>query len=140
MKQMKVLLIEDDQDDIEIYVDLFKIIKPSVDYMVAHDGEAGLKILEGGNWVPDQIILDYVLPKMTALEFISGVRSNPSYRLIPITVISAVCHPEKDNDLQPLGIPCFTKPTSVDVFRELLESVLSSEWLAAMRNMSRAAK
>jgi CheY-like chemotaxis protein len=63
MRQMKVLLIEDDPEDVDIYIELFESVKVPVDYLIANDGEEALAMLESSATLPDLIILDYILPK-----------------------------------------------------------------------------
>ena len=125
MVPFRVLLVEDDPDDIEIYETLFKSWKHPVEYVIARDGESALTILEGNKILPDFAIVDYRLPKSNGFEFIRSVKGSPRFSSVAITVISSLYQPEEDDELRAMGIPCFTKPKSFSVFAELLNSVFN---------------
>lgn len=116
--------MEDDPDDVEIYRELFTSMTVPVDYSFARNGEEGLAMLESCASLPELILLDYRLPNIDGLAFVRNVKSHKKTLEIPITVISSVVHPEVDDELAPLGIPCFTKPASISVFRELVNCVI----------------
>ena len=81
----KVLIVDD-----ELY------ILESVGYVVrsagfepltAQDGETGLAL--AFSEIPDLIILDVMLPKMTGLEVCRRIRENPATKTIPVIMLSA---------------------------------------------------
>ena len=59
---MKILLIDDDVDDQEIFVLALKSLYKSVDILTAQDGMEALEILK--IFVPDCIFLDLNMPRM----------------------------------------------------------------------------
>ena len=80
----KVLIIEDDQIIANVYRN--KLAVDGYQAECAADGEAGLKLMR--TLVPDAIILDLMLPKMTGIDVIKQVRSEADFSKTPIIVFS----------------------------------------------------
>jgi len=80
----KVLIIEDDQIVANIYRNKFAVEGFEVE--IALDGEAGLEKIQ--SFHPDAIVLDLMLPKVTGLDLMKNVRTQPEYRHLPIIVFS----------------------------------------------------
>ena len=60
----------------------------------AEDGVHGIEVLQGMQY-PDVIITDVNMPRMDGLQFIEEVRSDQSFRAIPILVLSTESDAEK---------------------------------------------
>src|SRR5690349_6778093 len=54
----------------------------------AADGREALDVLAGG-WVPDLATVDWNMPVMDGLQFVSAVRSNPSLRSMTIMMVTS---------------------------------------------------
>jgi DNA-binding response OmpR family regulator len=59
---------------------------------VALDGEQGLDLITRIR--PDLVLLDLQLPKLSGLEVLKRVRSNPELQTLPIIVLSSLAKPE----------------------------------------------
>ncbi|HHY85822.1 MAG TPA: response regulator [Verrucomicrobia bacterium] len=80
----KILLVEDDQLVANVYRN--KLLLEGFEVEVAHDGEAGLGLLQ--SFRPDALLLDLMLPKLPGVEIIRKIRSEESSRQLPILVFS----------------------------------------------------
>src|SRR2546428_3793613 len=80
----KILIIEDDQIVANIYRNKFSIEGFQVE--VALDGHLGLEMVR--SFRPDAVILDLMLPKVTGLELMKKIRSEPDFERLPIIVFS----------------------------------------------------
>jgi len=80
----KVLIIEDDQIVANIYRN--KLVVEDFQVEVAHTGEAGLDSIR--SYLPDVVILDLVLPKMSGVELMKIVRAEPPFQALPLIVFS----------------------------------------------------
>jgi len=80
----KILIIEDDELVGNIYRK--KLLAEGFNVDLARDGEAGMEALR--SFRPDVVILDLVLPKMTGVEVIKQIRSEPDFRDLPVIVFS----------------------------------------------------
>jgi two-component system, chemotaxis family, chemotaxis protein CheY len=54
----------------------------------AGDGRQALDVLDSG-WVPDLATVDWNMPVMDGLQFVSAVRSNPSWRALTIMMVTS---------------------------------------------------
>lgn len=81
----KVLIIEDDQTVAKIYRD--KLATAGYQVHVASDGQTGFEMV--GKTRPDVILLDLVLPKISGVDVLKKIRSEPGLQKTPIIVFSS---------------------------------------------------
>jgi DNA-binding response OmpR family regulator len=81
----KILIIEDDLIVGNVYRNKLSVEGFQVD--IALDGLAGLEMLH--NFRPDAVILDLMLPKMTGVEVLKQIRSEPDFQNLPVIVFSS---------------------------------------------------
>src|SRR5215510_4483559 len=80
----KILLIEDDQIVANIYRNKFIIEGFQVE--IALDGQIGFELVR--SFRPDAVILDLMLPKLTGVELMKKIRSEPEFESLPVIVFS----------------------------------------------------
>ncbi len=80
----KILIIEDDQVIANIYRNQFRVDGFQVEW--ASDGETGLEMVR--TFQPNAVILDLMLPKLSGVEVVEKLRSEPAYKSLPIIVFS----------------------------------------------------
>jgi CheY-like chemotaxis protein len=85
---LKLLLVEDDVDDVALIVELMRARRPVSDYRWAADGEEALRTLDAGGFQPDLILLDLNMPRMGGLEFLSEVRKLPEHATTPVVILT----------------------------------------------------
>ena len=54
----------------------------------AGHGREGLDVLDSG-WVPDLVTVDWNMPVMDGLQFVSAVRSNPALRSMTLMMVTS---------------------------------------------------
>ena len=81
---VRVLLIEDDLDTLEMY--RTRLEKDGYDVSVAVDGEQGLTLAT--DLKPDIVFLDIRLPKLDGLEVLQRLRDNPATAAVPVVILS----------------------------------------------------
>ena len=92
-KDVTFLLVEDDEVDIMHLQRSFKKLDIANPMLVANDGVEALEILRGENGHtplghPYIILLDLNMPRMSGLEFLHEVRSDPALRRSVIFVLT----------------------------------------------------
>jgi CheY-like chemotaxis protein len=80
----KILIIEDEQIVANVYRN--KLVVEGYLAEIALDGESGLKLMR--TFQPDAIVLDLILPKMSGIEVIKEIRSEPEFSKLPVIVLS----------------------------------------------------
>jgi len=106
----KILIIEDE----EILLDLLKSKLEELGYDVyfALDGEKGLKAIR--DIVPDLILLDMVMPKMSGFEVMEAMQKDPSIKDIPVIIISNSGQPVELDKAKQLGAKDWLIKTEFD--------------------------
>jgi two-component system response regulator len=91
----KILLVEDNPDDVVLTMRALQSHNITNDVVVAHDGVEALHHLFGveGDPAPDElpmvVLLDLKLPKIDGLEVLQRVRSDPRTRLLPVVILTS---------------------------------------------------
>ena len=80
----KILIIEDDQIVANIYRN--KLAVDGYQVEVTLDGESGLKLMR--TFLPDAIVLDLMLPKMSGVDVIRQIRGEAEFSKLPVIVFS----------------------------------------------------
>ena len=83
----RILIIEDDFFVAGIYENTF--MEAGYAVAIAYNGEAGLKRI--GDFGPDLVQVDLMMPKMNGVELIKQIRANPGLKSLPILVLSSCC-------------------------------------------------
>ena len=88
---MKTVLVVDDDPDIRELI-TWKLSQAGYTTLAASDGEAGLATAVAGDdagRVPDLILVDWMMPKMTGIEVCRALRENVVTSRIPIILLTA---------------------------------------------------
>ncbi len=132
MKNMKILLVEDNPDDEFLTLrTLTKLNHSNVD--VVHHGEEALAYLfgEGSNYPvapvvnkPDLILLDMKMPLIDGMEFLETAHMNLRTHAIPVIIISSSKQERDVNRCKELGVKAYlTKPVDSAELELAIESV-----------------
>ena len=126
-KDIRILLVEDNPDDVELTLRAFEKHNLANDIIVARDGEEAVDILfqrgkEGvKQQVPDLILLDLKLPKMDGLEVPRQVKENPRTKVIPVVILTSSKEENDLNESYRLGANSYIrKPVNFKKFTEVV--------------------
>lgn len=97
MAEKTILLVEDNPDDEELTTRALRQARIANEIVVARDGKEALDYLfaEGeyaardATRAPAVILLDLKLPKLSGLEVLQRIRSDPRTKLIPTVVLTS---------------------------------------------------
>jgi two-component system response regulator len=129
---VRVLLIEDNQDDIDLMLHSFKRHHFTNKIAVVMDGEEALRSLEQSKKeedIPGLILLDLKLPKVDGIELLERIKDDPMLRSIPVVVLTS-SEEEKDvEDCYRLGVNSYiVKPVDFEKFVSTIHT-LGFYWL-----------
>jgi two-component system response regulator len=91
----KILLVEDNPDDVALTMRALKSNNITNDVVVAHDGAQALEYLFGakgsplGDELPAVVLLDLKLPKVNGLEVLQRIRADEDTRLLPVVILTS---------------------------------------------------
>jgi two-component system response regulator len=141
-RQVSILLVEDNDDDVLLTLRAFK--KNTVELeevVVVRDGaEATDYLFTRGSFerrnqaiMPRLILLDIKLPKMNGLELLRTIRSDPRTRLIPVVMLtSSVAEQDLLASYGAGANGYIQKPVSSRQFEEVVQQVVTY-WLGVNR-------
>jgi len=123
MKYSKILLVDDDIDDRLIFADLLGAADPDTALSVAENGLEMISILERttGEELPDIIILDQNMPRMTGKESLVFLKDSQRYRNIPTFIYSTYQVSDFYRECIDLGaMDVVAKPDTIQGYREMI--------------------
>ena len=92
----KVLLVDDSK--LQRLANEHALLKAGYEVLTAGDGEEALRVAK--EKLPDVIVLDLLLPKLSGSEVLRKLKSNPKTSGIPVIVLSGLSQRNADKLLQ----------------------------------------
>ncbi len=122
MKNMKILLIEDNDIDVHIAKSLLSSINSALEIERCKNGQEALDYLaDSGITNPDIILLDINMPVMDGKEFLKERASLATVHEIPVIIVtSSAIMAEKKECIELGAYDYIEKPVSVEIFKEKL--------------------
>lgn len=118
-----ILLIDDDPDEMDIFIDAFRDAGFDFKYDSAHNAATGLKFLQ--HTVPDCIVLDYKMPRMNGLECLVEIKKMPQLSAVPVILYSSSLDEDIIETAQVLGVAgCVAKPFDMRTLPGLIKPFL----------------
>jgi two-component system response regulator len=125
MEPMRILLVEDNPDDEELTIRAFKKNNLANEIAVARDGVEALEHLfaadEGGQLrpLPQLVLLDLKLPKVSGLEVLKEIRTRERTRRMPVVILTSSGEERDLIEGYDLGANSYIrKPVDFDEFME----------------------
>src|SRR3990170_3272258 len=123
-KQVSCFLIDNDEDDQEIFNMALKEMDPSISCVVVNDGISAIeKLATDVSYMPSFIFIDMNMPLMDGKQCLQEIRKIPRLAEVPLYIYSTAANPYSIAEAKELGATDFImKPSG---FRQLVE-LLSS--------------
>lgn len=122
------LLVDDDEDDKEIFSLALTEANPGVRCVIASDGLEALSLLARDSFVPDYIFLDLNMPLMSGKECLAAIRKQPHLSHVPVIIFSTSSSHADVQDTIALGASSFiTKPPLISTLAEKLAEVFETK-------------
>ena len=126
MGYRNILLIDDDQDDQEIFSAAVGKISGAFTYNARSNATEALEHLMMDILQPDLIFLDLNMPVMNGKEFLAAVKRTEKLKNIPVIIFSTSASRAAIQLTKDMGALDFiTKPDKFDSLVILLQSVLA---------------
>ena len=130
LKYKKILLVDDDEDDRQIFQDIVREVDPYATLEFAENGLDMIAMLEKlpDTDLPGMIILDQNMPRMTGKESLIYIKENPRYQGIPTIIYSTYQVKDFYQECLDLGAEdVVAKPDTMQAYREMIEQFLVSQ-------------
>ncbi len=136
-----ILVVEDDEDDFQVFVELFKALGINYEVRWVKDGEGCMDFLlkqisnrAGENsFLPYMIFLDLNMPRKNGFEVLHEIRSSQVFRYIPVIILSSSKTQEDVSRSYNLGANAFIQKLSEqNQFAHTLDT-LSKFWFETVQ-------
>ena len=144
---LRILLVEDNPDDVELALHAFAEFKLANRVQVARDGADALDFLFGRgpyaqrdptDW-PKVVLLDLKLPKVDGLEVLRQIRADLRTRFLPVVILTSSREERDIVEGYRLGVNSFIqKPVDFEQFTAAIRT-LGLYWLIMNHPPNRAA-
>ena len=116
------VLIADDEPNIVVSLE-FLMKQKGYDVRVVHAGDEVLRVV--GEFVPDLVLLDVMMPRISGYEVCQKLRENPAWRDIKIIMLSAKGREVEVSKGLAMGADAYvTKPFSTRDLMARIEQML----------------
>jgi CheY-like chemotaxis protein len=99
--QKNILLIDDDIDELKIFTDAVKEVPGNFKCIFVNDTQEALIKLQ--SFIPDYIFVDFNIPKINGLDFLSAVKKSDNLKKIPVFLYSTSISNEMSRMAELLG-------------------------------------
>lgn len=122
---MRILLIEDDQDDVELLEDALQDNDVAYAIDVLKDGDAAVEYIRKCINCPDIIILDFNLPKVHGRQIILELKANASYKGIPLLILTTSSAKDDIEYAYQNGADKYLiKPRNIEQIKEMVAEIV----------------
>ena len=134
-KTGSILLADDDPVSVELALEALNEVELRASVAVVSDGEEALDYLycrrryEGRlEGHPNLILLDLKMPKVTGLEVLQQIKSDPALESIPVVIVTSAQDKAELQACFDLGINSwFRKPPEVAEFGKAVKEILEAD-------------
>ena len=137
-KEVKILLVEDNEGDIVLTLEALKEAKFSNGIYVVKDGEEALQYLRKEGrfekaWTPDLILLDINLPRLDGKEVLAEIKKDPKLMVIPVVMLTTSDSEKDIMESYHNHANCYiTKPVDFQKFMEVVY-VIKNFWISIVQ-------
>ncbi|MEE1976388.1 response regulator [Maribacter cobaltidurans] len=127
---MKILLVDDDQDDREFFADALVGINLNTQLEQLENGKSCLEyLIRQIENLPNLIFLDLNMPVMNGFECLTEIRKHPKLKELPIAIYSTS---SSDQDIEQTFLKganiYIKKPSSFNDLKKSLSQVIKMNW------------
>ena len=124
-KALNILLIEDDEIEVMKFNRVLKSFEHSHRVVEADNGEEALVILKEKVIVPDIIVLDLNMPKISGIEFLDILKKNDALKYIPAIILTTSSNHKDLLECYRLGIAGYVlKPLKYEDYVDRIKKLI----------------
>jgi two-component system, chemotaxis family, response regulator Rcp1 len=138
LKQIDILVVEDNPGDARLIEEVLRGNKSNYQLHLVEDGVEAMNFLhrEGkfsNSPRPDLILLDLNLPKKDGREVLAEIKTDLRFKMIPVVIMTTSQAEEDIIKAYSLHANCFvTKPLELDQFNKTIKSIVEF-WYALVK-------
>jgi CheY-like chemotaxis protein len=134
MTKCKILIIDDDKDDVEILADAFSQCGVDSVHYVFTAMQAFIYLQEvGEDCLPRLIVTDHFLPGITGAEFLKDLKGMEKYKHIPLIVLASTKSDKEIELYREMGaLDYMIKPITYDDYVKVAAEIKSKAQLGGL--------
>jgi CheY-like chemotaxis protein len=105
----KVLLIDDDEEEHFIFTVALNECSQGIKLVCEKSGNLAFARMADDAFIPDMIILDWLMPQISGKEVLMRIRKHPHYAQIPIVIFTGILDPLHLDEAKALGATFFLR-------------------------------
>lgn len=132
-RAVRLLLVEDNPGDVQLTREAFREVALPNTLDVARDGaEALQRLRDPACELPDLIVLDLNLPRISGRELLKQLKSDPKFSRIPIVILTTSDADEDIRDCYENHANCYIcKPIDLDEFFDAIH-LIARYWFSVV--------
>lgn len=124
---VRILYVEDEEDDVLFMKRALSQVCPEIVLKVARDGDEAVRVLSEERPLPDHVLLDLKMPRRSGVEVLQWIREHPELRGLPVTVLSSSPEQSDLSRVHELGVDQYiVKPVSFGELTKVVRSLCES--------------
>ncbi len=129
-ENIKLLIVDDDEDDRQLFIESAKEVDENIICVTANDGQQALELLKNKeNTLPDYIFLDLRMPRFSGRKTIEEIKRDPDLLHIPVIIYTTSRETEDSDELKKMGAARFvSKPVNPEEIYYLISAVIEEKW------------
>lgn len=118
-KRKKILIVDDDLDFFDVAQKILAKV-PDIEVRTSASGfDTGVLVAE---WLPDLILLNFIMPDLDGFEVTRKIKSNPRLKKIPIIAVTSITNPNELEKVKGSGVDTLvTKPIESESFLKKID-------------------
>lgn len=131
MDFIQCFLIDDDEDDREIFSLALNEVNPAIECIVACDAFEALEKLADEHFIPDIIFLDLNMPRLNGKKCLMEIKKIAHISNVPVIMYSTSLNNTDIAETKRLGAADFvSKPSSVFALTKILTHIFETQNLS----------
>jgi CheY-like chemotaxis protein len=124
------MIVDDDEEDVELFCEALKEIDHDVECISASNGEDALfKLTKEESPLPDYIFLDLNMPRLNGKQCLKRLKIHSKLRDIPVIIYTTSKLKEDMEETRHLGAVHFlTKPNKLNDLRKAITYILDGKY------------
>lgn len=133
---LSLLIVDDDADDTELFIEAAKEIDETIECRTANNGQQALELLKNtAAPLPDFIFLDIRMPLLDGKKCLFEIKKDERLKHIPVIIYTTSREVEESKELKQMGAVYFiSKPGNAEEIYYLVSFVLEEQLHASQIN------
>lgn len=129
MHKKKILMAEDDVEDVDIFKDVLNDLAFDLNLEIAANGLELIKMLEESEVFPEFIFLDLNMPFKNGMICLEEIKANPRWKDVKVIILSTSSHKDQIKAAYDKGADFYmVKLSNYIDFKNAIASCLQKTW------------